>query len=133
MSTKIHLACDGRGRPVRIIITPGQANDMPQAERLIEGFRPSHVLADRGYDSGSLIDAIRRAGAEPVIPPHPRRRDQRLYDKAIYRQRNIVERCFNRLKQFRRFATRYDRRASFFRAFTLIAASTLWLANVDSA
>ena len=77
LSTKIHLACDGRGRPVRVIITPGQANDMPQAERLIEGFRPSHVIADRGYDSGLLIDAIRQAGAEPVIPPHPRRRDQR--------------------------------------------------------
>ena len=106
---------------------------MPQAEQLIEGFRPSHVLADRGYDSGALIEAIRRAGAEPVIPPHPRRRDQRLYDKTIYRQRNIVERCFNRLKHFRRFATRYDRRAVFFRAFTLIAASTIWLTNVDSA
>lgn len=116
-----------------MIITPGQANDMPQAEQLIKGFRPSHVIADRGYDSGALIDAIRRAGAEPVIPPHPRRIDQRVYDKAIYRQRNIVGRCFNRLKQFRRFATRYDRRASFFRAFTLIAASALWLANVDSA
>lgn len=118
---------------MRLIITPGQANDMPQAERLIEGFRPSHVLADRGYDSGALINAIRQAGAEPVIPPHPRRHDQRPYDKHIYRQRNIVERCFNRLKQFRRFATRYDRRATYFLAFALLAASSIWIANVDSA
>jgi transposase len=127
------MACDGQGRPLRLIITPGQANDMPQAERLIEGFQPSHVIADRGYDSGTLIEAICAAGAEPVIPPHPRRRDQRHYDRGLYRQRNIVERCFNRLKQFRRFATRYDRRASFFLAFVHLAASTLWLANVDSA
>lgn len=124
------MACAGRGRPLRLIITPGQANDMPQAERLIEGFRPSHVIADRGYDSGALLNAIQAA---PVIPPHPRRRDQRSYDQDIYRERNIIERCFNRLKQFRRFATRYDRRASFFLAFVLLAASTLWLANVDSA
>jgi transposase len=108
---------------VRLIITPGQANDMPQAERLIEGFRPSHVLADRGYDSGALLIAIRQAGAEPVIPPHPRRRDQRHYDKHIYKQRNIVERC----------ATRYDRKAVYFIAFAMLAASTIWLANVDSA
>ena len=118
---------------MRLTITPGQANDMPQAEWLIEGFHPSHVIADRGYDSGALIDAIRAAGAEPVIPPHPRRRDQRPYDQHIYRQRNLIERCFNRLKQFRRFSTRYDRRASFFLAFIHLAAATLWLSNVDSA
>jgi transposase len=127
------LACDGQGRPLRLIITPGQANDMPQAERLIEGFHPSHVIADRGYDSGALLNAIHAAGAIPVIPPHPRRRDQRSYDQQIYRERNVIERCVNRLKQFRRFATRYDRRASFFLAFIHLAASTLWLANVDSA
>ena len=127
------MACDGQGRPLRLTITPGQANDMPQAEWLIKGFRPSHVIADRGYDSGALIDAIRAAGAEPVIPPHPRRRHQRSYNQEIYRERNLIERCFNRLKQFRRFATRYDRRASFFLAFIHLAASTLWLPNVDSA
>jgi transposase len=127
------MACDRQGRPLRLIITPGQANDMPQAERLIDGFQPSHVIADRGYDSGALLNAIQTAGAVAVIPPHPRRRDQRRYDRDIYRERNIIERCFNRLKQFRRFATRYDRRASFFLAFIHIAASTLWLANVDSA
>lgn len=127
------MACDGQGRPLRLMITPGQANDIPQAERLIEGFRPSHVIADRGYDSGALLNAIQAVGAVPVIPPHPRRRDQRPYDENIYRERNIIERCFNRLKQFRRFATRYDRRASFFLAFIHLAASTLWLANVDSA
>jgi transposase len=127
------MACDGRGRPLRFVITPGQANDMPMAEALIEGFRPSHVIADRGYDSGSLVAAIRAAGAEPVIPPHPRRREQRPYDRTLYRQRNVIERCFNRLKQFRRFATRYDRRARFFLAFIHLAAATIWLANVDSA
>lgn len=127
------MACDGHGRPLRLIITPGQANDMPQAERLIEGFRPSHVIADRGYDSSALLNAVHAAGAVPVIPPHPRRRDQRNYDHSIYRERNVIERCFNRLKQFRRFATRYDRRASFFLAFVQLAASMLWMANVDSA
>jgi len=127
------MACDSWGRPLRLTITPGQANDMPQAQWLIEGFRPSHVIADRGYDSGALINAIRAAGAEPVIPPHPRRRDQRPYNQDIYRQRNVIERCFSRLKQFRRLATRYDRRASFFLAFVHLAASTLWMPNVDSA
>lgn len=127
------MACDGQGRPLRFVITPGQANDMPLAAALIEGFRPSHVIADRGYDSGYLVAAIEAAGAKAVIPPHPRRREKRPYDRALYRHRNIIERCFNRLKQFRRFATRYDRRACFFLAFIHIAAATIWLANVDSA
>ena len=91
------MACDRQGRPLRLTITPGQANDMPQAEWLVDGFRPSHVIADRGYDSGALLDAIQAAGAEAVIPPHPRPPPPKPYAKHIYSERNVNQRLLKRL------------------------------------
>ena len=107
MTTKIHLATDGQGRPLRVILTPGQAGDAPQAPALMQGFTAQHVLADAAYDS---------THKRPI--PH---------DKTIYKARNRIERCFNKLKHFRRIATRYDRRAAYFLAFIFIACAMLWM------
>jgi transposase len=80
------------------------------------------VLADRAYDANRLHDAILDAGAVPVIPPMPQRRHQHRYDRDIYKERNRIERFFNKLKQFRRVATRYDKLLPNFRGFVTLAA-----------
>lgn len=127
LTTKIHLAADTLGRPLRVILTPGQAGDAPQAPALMEGFRPGHVLADAAYDSNRIRARIADLGAAAVIPCNPTRKRPIPHDKDIYKARNRIERCFNKLKHFRRIATRYDRRANYFLAFVLIACIMLWM------
>jgi putative transposase len=114
LSTKLHAATDALGNPLRLLAGPGQENDMARAHDLIEGCRAEAVIADRAYDADHLHDAILEAGAEPVIPPRRHRRRPHAYDKALYRERNLIERFFNKLKQFRRVATRYARYTTFF-------------------
>ena len=111
---------------MRIILTPGQAGDAPQAPALIDGFRPRHVWADKAYDSDKLRALIIGLGADAVIPCNPTRKRLIPYDFEIYKARNLIERCFNKLKHFRRIATRYDRKATNFLAFIHIACSMLW-------
>lgn len=127
MTTKIHLAADSQGRPLRVILTPGQAGDVLQAPALLEGFRPKHVVADKAYDSSDLRKRIAEIGAAAVIPCNPTRKVQIPYDFTIYKTRNRIERCFNKLKHFRHIATRYDRRAVHFLAFIHIACAMLWM------
>ena len=126
MSTKIHLATDGHGRPVRFIVTAGQRHDSTQAKALLTGLRARYVIADKGYDSQALIEYIGRQGATPVIPPRAGRRAPRPYDRTLYKHRNWIERSFNRLKHCRRLATRYDRKTAHFLAFLHLAAFALW-------
>jgi transposase len=106
------MAVDGRGRPLKLILTPGQRGDAPLAPALLEGLSPLRVLADKAYDSNAIRALIAQAGAEAVIPCNPTRKRLIPYDFEAYKFRNLVERCFNKLKHFRRIATRYDRRAS---------------------
>jgi transposase len=131
LSTKIHLAVDALGRPIRVRLTGGQRNDITQAQALLAQLAPRHVLADKGYDSRALVEAIQAQGAEVVIPPRSCQQP-RAYDRAKYRLRNRVERCFARLKQWRRVATRYDRKPANFLSGVLLASIFIWL-NVDPA
>lgn len=120
---------------MRMILTGGQVNDITQAPALLEGFKPTHVLADKGYDSRALVAQIESAQAVAVIPPQRCQRP-RVYDAQIYRDRNAIERCFGRMKQWRRLATRYDRKDSNFMGFLCLAAFLIWVpetVNVDSA
>jgi len=94
---------------------------------LLEGFHPNHVIADKAYDSNALRELIARQGAEIVIPCNPTRKRLIPYNFTLYKLRNRIERCFNKPKHFRRIATRYDRRAVYFRAFIHIACSILWM------
>ena len=128
LSTKIHAVVDQDGLPVRIILTAGQASDMTAVPELLAGLPiPAPVVADRGYDSNAVLDLIRRSGAEPSIPSTSQRTVRRSVDMAIYRQRNLVERFFCKLKHFRRIATRFDKLARNFLAAVLIASTRLWL------
>ena len=85
------------------------------------------MIADEGYDTDAVLDAIAERGAEAVIPPKANRVDRRECDAVRYRERNAVERCVNRFKQFRRIATRYEKTARNFLGMALFAAITIWL------
>lgn len=121
------MACDTLGRPVRFRLAAGQSHDILAAHDLLEGFRPQAVMADRAYDSNALRERLAQAGTRAVIPSTGSRKTPIPHDRALHRLRNRIERCFNKLKHFRRFATRYDRLARNFLAFTHLAAATIWM------
>ena len=126
-STKLHVLVNGLGLPVEFKLTPGQAADITQAEALLENYDFELVLGDKGFDSKKLINFIEGRGAEAVIPPRSNLKDQREYDRHLYKERNLVERFISRIKQFRRVATRYEKTARNFLAFVHLASITvLW-------
>jgi transposase len=108
-TTKIHARVDAKGRPVSLLISPGEAHDVTYAEALLEGLEPcAVVIADKAYDADRVRAQIRAQGAIPNIPSRSHRRRKSRWTKAFYRERNHIERFFNKLKQNRRIATRYD-------------------------
>lgn len=118
---------DALGNPVRFILTGGQAHDILQAEDLISGLPFDKLLADRGYDSDRFRACIAEAGGEAVIPPIPGRSRAIPYDKHIYKERNLVERFFNKIKHFRRIATRYEKTALSFASMLFLVGAMIWL------
>ncbi|MCH8097290.1 MAG: IS5 family transposase, partial [Proteobacteria bacterium] len=133
LSTKIHAVVDARGLPVRFVLTPGQASDKAAVPALIEGLRPARdVVADRGYDARAILELLAEHGSRPHIPTQRNRKVQRSVDPAIYRQRNLVERFFNKLKHFRRIATRYDKLARNFLAAIALVSTRLWIRHYES-
>ena len=121
------MLADASGRPLRFIVTAGQVSDITQAAALLEGQIADAVLADKAHDSNALRALIADMQAEAVIPSNRSRKAIIPHDAAAYKHRNCIERRFNRLKHFRRFATRYDRRTAHFNGFILLAASIIWL------
>ena len=102
--------------PVRLLLTAGQEADVTQAEKLIEGLPIEVVIGDKGYDSDKLVGVIEAKGAKAVIPPRSNRTEQREYDEEQYKDRNLGERFWQKIKQFRRVATRYEKTARNFLA-----------------
>jgi transposase len=147
-TTKLHLACDGRGRVLAVVLTPGQRHESTQLGVVLDAIhvprpggrgrprkRPDHVIADKGYSYPVCRRLLRRRGLAHTIPE---RRDQRrrrsarpgrppAFDAARYRARNVIERCVEWLKRWRAVATRYDKRALNYRAVVVIAALLHWL------
>ena len=114
-------------------MTPGQASDKATAPALLDGLAATgDVIGDRGYDWQHLIDLIAAKGGRAHIPTQRDRKVQRSVDPALYRQRNIIERFFNKLKHFRRIATRYDKLARNFLAAIMIASTRLWIRAYES-
>jgi len=124
---QIHIACETLGRPLRAILSPGQADDAPKALALMEGFRPRYVLADATYDANTIRNRIADIGGQAVIPCNPRRKHPTAHDADICKHRNRIEHFFGKLKRFRRIATRYDRRDPYFPALFHIAAAITWM------
>lgn len=133
MSTKIHAVVDHQGLPVRLMLTPGQASDKTSFPQLIEGLALARdVVGDRGFFARAVIELIEAGGAAAHIPSQSNVRVRRIVDREIYRQRNLVERFFNKLKHFRRIATRYDKLARNYLAAVLMAATRLWTRAYES-
>lgn len=102
-------------------------HDSRTAEAMLEGVEGDALIADKAYDSNAIRDTVEAAGMTAVIPSNRNRKTIIPHDTALYRERNRIERCFNKLKHFRRLATRYDRRARHFLAFLCLAAAMLWM------
>ena len=117
----------GLGRPVRLSLSPGQFGDPGQVPALIGGLAPAVVIADKGYDSKAVVERVEAAGAEAVIPTQKTRRVQRVIDRERYKDRNLAERFWAKAKQYRRVATRYDKKAQNFLAFAWLAAVMVML------
>ena len=118
---------DALGNPLRWILTGGEVADITQASALIAGLCAQTVVGDKGYDADAFVALIKAAGADVVIPPRSNRKEQRAYDRHVYQDRNLVERFFSRLKQFRRIATRYEKLARNFTSMINLACTYLWL------
>ena len=112
---------------MRFILTGGEASDCTQALTLLDGLKAKAILADKGYDADYVVKAGEFIGAEVVIPSKSNRKNPRNFDKVLYRERNLIERMFNKIKNFRRVATRYDKTAAAYLAFVLVAGICLWL------
>ena len=121
------MLADAIGRPLRFSITAGQVHDVTAAADLLKGEKAGAVLADKAYDSNDLRDLIASMDAQAVIPSKRNRKIPIPHDEAIYKHRNQIERCFGRMKHFRRFATRYERRTIHFTGFVHLAAAMIWL------
>jgi putative transposase len=103
-------------------MTLGQRNDIAFAHQRVEDFAAGVTIADKGYDADPLCERIAQTGGQPVIPPKRNRRFKRPYDAELYKERDVIERFFNKLKQFRRVAPRYDKLLANFMGFVKLAA-----------
>ncbi|MEK8172377.1 IS5 family transposase [Streptomyces sp. M19] len=148
LTSKIHLACDAFGRPLAFVVTGGNTNDCTQFTTVMQAIRvpasarsprvrPVHVLGDKGYSSKAIRTWLRRRGISHTIPERSDQVCNRLrrgsrggrppaFDKQRYKRRNVVERCFNRLKQWRGIATRYDKTAESYQAAVTLASLLMW-------
>ena len=112
--------------PVRIFVTAGTTADCTQAVALIDGFTAECLLADRGYDTNSLIDSAKSSGMQIVIPPKRNRKERREYDEYLYRLRHLVENAFLHLKRWRGIATRYAKNTASFIAAVQVRCIAIW-------
>ena len=135
LTTKIHALVDAEGRPIRLKLTPGQAGDAPVGTEFVADLDPgSTLIADRAYDTNPIREGAAARGVWADIPPRVIRKQAFSFSPRVYRQRNPVERFFNRIKnrikQFRGLATRYDRRPDNYLAALKLAAIRFWIANI---
>jgi len=126
-STKIHVVVDAHGNPLRLLLTGGQRADSTQALALLEGFQFDALLADRGYDTDKLLDFLAQNDVEAVIPAKKNRLLQRQTDWHTYKARHLVECFMNKLKQYRRIFSRFEKYAAQYMAFLSFASALIWL------
>jgi transposase len=133
-STKINARTNAEGLPIGIVITPGQAHDVTAVAALMHDSDcdPEQMLGDKGYDSEAVRQEIEDRGGKAVIPSIASRKIQHVVDKALYALRNRIERFFNRAKNSRRVATRYDKLTESFAAFVLLASIRIWIKFVHA-
>lgn len=125
LTSKIHCVVDGLGNPVDFILTGGEVHDSVCAKALLDNKMAGFVVADKAYDSDKILETIEKMQAIAVIPPKSNRKEQRHYDKHYYKDRNLIERFFCRLKQFRGIATRYCKRGKYFLEAVKLASAII--------
>jgi transposase len=152
LTTKIHAAVEGHGRPLVVLLTPGQCGDAPMMLPVLSAIRvtrprgrprtrPERVIADKAYSSRAIRNHLRSRGIGAVIPEPDDQKAHRTrrgpaggrpvsFDQSAYRRRNVVERAFNSFKQWRGLATRHDKHATTYRGGLLLAAALSWLAEL---
>lgn len=126
-STKIHIAVDALGNPLRLILTAGQEADVTQGAPLIKEFAAQAVIADKGYDADELIKTITEQQAQAVIPPRSNRKEQREYDRHLYRERHLVECFINKIKHYRRVFSRFEKLSKNYLGFLSFVSALIWL------
>jgi transposase len=139
LSTKLHLRAEGGGKPIVAVLTGGERHEQTALEALLDNgairrpgqghprLRPCRVASDKGYSSPTARSCLRRRRIRPVIPSKSNQRWQPGFDRQAYRQRNRLERLINHLKQFRRIATRYEKRGVNYLAMVMLGMILLWL------
>ncbi len=138
-STKVHIKAEGFGKPIHFVLTSGERHDVVafpallkggRVKRLLQG-RPKHrsryLVGDKAYSSSEIRQQLRRQGTTPVIPKRSNQKRRGRFNRGLYRERNLVERLINRLKQYRRVATRYEKYAINYLTMLMIGAIRLWL------
>lgn len=115
------------GNPLRFLLTGGQRHDITQAEDLLAGYEFERAIADRSYDATELLQVLAAKGAEAVIPPRKNRKDQREYDKHLYKERHLVECFFNKIKHYRRIFSRFEKLDKRYLGFLSFTAVLIWL------
>src|SRR5579862_653189 len=129
-TTKIHAVANASGQLIAFDLTPGQVGDVRPAAGLIGKLpKAARVLADTAYDSDKFREFLIARDSTPVIKPNPTRKKVPPFDKASYKGRNVIERAFSHLKDWRRVATRYDKLARNFRATVTLAVLFRWWIN----
>ncbi len=133
LTTKIHALVDADGRPIMLKLTAGQAHDGRSAANMFDTVKSGNILlADRAYDSDALRDTLKSRGAWGCIRPMPNRVNIPVFSPWIYKQRNAVERFFNKLKHFRAIATRDDKRGDNVLASVQLASIRIWLRSYEN-
>jgi transposase len=115
------------GNPLRLLLTAGQSHDSPQAAHLIADYQPLVLIADKGYDSDPLIKAVTAKGILAVIPPKKNRLVQRDYDRHLYRERHLIECFINKMKQYRRVFSRFEKLSKNYLGFLSFVSALIWL------
>lgn len=133
LTTKIHALVDAEGRPIRIALTPGQAHDGTAAEGLLANLKPGvTLLADKAYDRNATRQQAQEQDVWANIPPKSNRKGAFVFSAFLYRYRNLVERFFNKLKQFRGVATGYDKNPENFLAAIKLVSTRIWIRSYQS-
>ena len=133
LTTKIHAVADVTGLAIRYDLSPGQAHDSKAAGAMLANLPPdSFLIADKAYDAEWIRDPIEQRDAVPIIPDREGAKTRHAFSKPLYRLRNRIERAFDKLKQFRRIATRYEKLAVNFLAMIKIETVSLWLTAYEA-
>lgn len=131
LTTKIHAVVDADGRPIRLALTAGQTHDGRMAEPLLQTISKGAILlADKAYDTNAIREFAKQRQAWANIPAKSNRKGSFPFIQWVYRQRNLVELFFSKLKQFRGIATRYDKDPMNFLAAVKLAAARIWVRSL---